>query len=55
MALDTVVHRENTDVGWVGFHPPLFIYFYKCTFLGKSANSLKPKGYIFLFNFFILA
>jgi hypothetical protein len=22
MAFDTVVRRENTDVRWVGFHPP---------------------------------
>jgi hypothetical protein len=22
MAFETEVHRENTDVIWVGFHPP---------------------------------
>jgi hypothetical protein len=24
-AFDSDVHRENADVRWVGFHPPLFI------------------------------
>ncbi len=24
--LNTDVHRENTDVRWVGFHPPLSVF-----------------------------
>jgi len=47
MALDTDVHRENTDVGWVGFDPPLF-YIYTNVLLGENQQiHSSPKAIFF--------